>query len=113
MSGRNGFMQVMASLLWWGMEEFRDGSEDTSGWAAAVGDVEGILYGVLQSGQVVPTSKKGKEKGKAASVTGRKRKSGELEVDEDGRRSSKRIAGEKAGETSRRKTRGDSAGGKT
>ncbi|KAJ7020136.1 hypothetical protein C8F04DRAFT_974751 [Mycena alexandri] len=52
MSGRNGFLQVMASLFWWGLEEFRDGHKDKSGWAAAVGDVEGILYGVLRSGEV-------------------------------------------------------------
>ncbi|KAJ7042208.1 hypothetical protein C8F04DRAFT_1252184 [Mycena alexandri] len=111
MSGRNGFMQVMASLLWWGMDEFRDGSEDASGWAAAVGDVEGILYGIVQSGEVQrSTLKKGKEK--AAGVTGRKRKSSQVEVEEEGRRS-KRIAGEKAGDKSHRKTRGDSAGGKT
>ncbi|KAJ7770049.1 hypothetical protein B0H16DRAFT_1715674 [Mycena metata] len=33
MFGRNGFMQVMAGLLWWGLEEFRShDDEDTSGY---------------------------------------------------------------------------------
>ncbi|KAJ7734649.1 hypothetical protein B0H16DRAFT_1467497 [Mycena metata] len=113
MSGRNGFMQVLASLLWWGMEEFQNGSEDTSGWGEAVGDVEGMLYGALHLGEVqASTSKKGKEK--AAAVMGWKRKSSEveLEAEEEGR-CSKRIAGEKVGDNSRRKTRGTTAGGKT
>ncbi|KAJ7030689.1 hypothetical protein C8F04DRAFT_1263591 [Mycena alexandri] len=103
MSGRNGFMQIMASLLWWGLEAFRDGADDDSGWATAVGDVEGILYGVLQSGEVQTlTSKKGKEK--AAAGGGRKRKASG-EVEDEGRRS-KRIA---AVEPSRRETRGAAA----
>ncbi|KAJ7032964.1 hypothetical protein C8F04DRAFT_1261533 [Mycena alexandri] len=103
MSGRNGFLQVMASLFWWGLEEFRDGREDKSGWAAAVGDVEGILYGVLRSGEVqASTWKKG--------AAGKKRKATDMEVEEGGRHS-KRIAGEKSGETSGRETRG--AAGKT
>ncbi|KAJ7022288.1 hypothetical protein C8F04DRAFT_1272732 [Mycena alexandri] len=103
MSGRNGFLQVMASLFWWGLEEFRDGREDKSGWAAAVGDVEGILYGVLRSGEVqVSTWKKG--------AAGKKRKATDMEVEEGGRHS-KRIAGGKSGETSGRETRG--AAGKT
>ncbi|KAJ7029966.1 hypothetical protein C8F04DRAFT_962259 [Mycena alexandri] len=55
MGGRNGFMQVMAGLLWWGLEEFRGGDDedDHAGWLAAVGDVEGILHGLLLSGELV------------------------------------------------------------
>ncbi|KAJ7022381.1 hypothetical protein C8F04DRAFT_1272725 [Mycena alexandri] len=71
MSGRNGFLQVMASLFWWGLEEFRDGHEDKSG-----------------SGEVqVSTWKKG--------AAGKKRKATDMEVEEGGRHS-KRIAGGKS-----------------
>ncbi|KAJ7751631.1 hypothetical protein B0H16DRAFT_1460179 [Mycena metata] len=110
MSGPNGFLQVMASLFWWGLEEFRDGPEDNSGWPAAAGDVESILYGVLKSGEVqevfvfrsegvASTSKKGNEK-----AVEEKRKAAEAEVEDDGR-CSKRTAGEKAGDTNGRQTR--------
>ncbi|KAJ7163636.1 hypothetical protein C8R46DRAFT_902658, partial [Mycena filopes] len=47
--GRNGFMQVMAALLWWGLA--LRGEEQKEGWLAAVADVECILHGIIESGE--------------------------------------------------------------
>ncbi|KAJ7018782.1 hypothetical protein C8F04DRAFT_976719, partial [Mycena alexandri] len=47
--GRNGFMQVMASLLWWGLAMKGDGEK--TAWLEAVTDVVCILTGVIQSGE--------------------------------------------------------------
>ncbi|KAJ7821733.1 hypothetical protein B0H13DRAFT_1527994, partial [Mycena leptocephala] len=51
MYGRNGFMHVMASLLWWGMAEFRSGANasEASGWSIAVSSVEDVLGALVTS----------------------------------------------------------------
>ncbi|KAJ7633768.1 hypothetical protein DFH06DRAFT_1336855 [Mycena polygramma] len=62
--GRNGFMQVMASLLWWGMLEFRGGENgEKSGWSLAVSDVQMVLRALLDSNLLEkPTAKSGKKR---------------------------------------------------
>ncbi|KAJ6492728.1 hypothetical protein C8R47DRAFT_1070280 [Mycena vitilis] len=53
--GRNGFMQIVASLLWWGMQEFRSGENgEKSGWSLAVSDVDDILRGMLKANILKP-----------------------------------------------------------
>ncbi|KAJ7352563.1 hypothetical protein DFH08DRAFT_693964, partial [Mycena albidolilacea] len=47
MYGRNGFMQIMICLLWWGQEVHRQAQTD-SGWASAVGCVEHVLRHFVQ-----------------------------------------------------------------
>ncbi|KAJ7432016.1 hypothetical protein B0H11DRAFT_1663070, partial [Mycena galericulata] len=37
--GKNGLLQVMATLLWWGEKVAHGDSEDRKGWSLAVGDV--------------------------------------------------------------------------
>ncbi|KAJ7447959.1 hypothetical protein B0H11DRAFT_1744657 [Mycena galericulata] len=50
MCGKNGFMQIMASLAWWGLHEFRRGQLGAeSGWSAAVSEVQWVLEEVTQS----------------------------------------------------------------
>ncbi|KAJ6496483.1 hypothetical protein C8R47DRAFT_1212805 [Mycena vitilis] len=58
--GRNRFMQVVASLLWWGLQEFRSGENgEKSGWSLAVSDVECMLREMLRANVArVPTKKR-------------------------------------------------------
>ncbi|KAJ7787570.1 hypothetical protein B0H14DRAFT_3505320 [Mycena olivaceomarginata] len=53
MYGRNGFMQVMICLLWWGQEVHRQARTD-SGWASAVGCVEHFLRHFVQENLAQP-----------------------------------------------------------
>ncbi|KAJ6488778.1 hypothetical protein C8R45DRAFT_826902 [Mycena sanguinolenta] len=49
--GRNGLLQVMATLLWWGDEATRRTGERAS-WLEAVSDVTWVLERVLASGDI-------------------------------------------------------------
>ncbi|KAF8145913.1 hypothetical protein K438DRAFT_1781538 [Mycena galopus ATCC 62051] len=67
MYGRNGFMQIMASLLWWGLEEFKKASNGTeSGWDTAVVSMTAVLEVLVAEGRAGPPEK--------ATAKGRKRK---------------------------------------
>ncbi|KAJ7120548.1 hypothetical protein C8R43DRAFT_839723, partial [Mycena crocata] len=43
--GKNGFMQIMASLLFWGIEEDRTAAD--SGWDVAVSEVQEVLAALV------------------------------------------------------------------
>ncbi|KAJ7164579.1 hypothetical protein C8R43DRAFT_878649 [Mycena crocata] len=48
--GKNGFLQVMGTLLWWGLEEARRAEE--SGWEKAVKEVHYVLSELIDSGEL-------------------------------------------------------------
>ncbi|KAJ7078271.1 hypothetical protein B0H15DRAFT_789080 [Mycena belliarum] len=53
MHGRVGFMQVLASLLWWGLAEAKAGDVGrASGWEDAVEDVAFLLQRLVESGEL-------------------------------------------------------------
>ncbi|KAJ7086913.1 hypothetical protein B0H15DRAFT_781762 [Mycena belliarum] len=54
MHGRVGFLQVVASLMWWGLEEHKAATEGgrASGWLDAVCDVVSLLRSLVQSGEL-------------------------------------------------------------
>ncbi|KAJ7121213.1 hypothetical protein C8R46DRAFT_1238480 [Mycena filopes] len=97
--GNNGFMQVMASLLWWGLT--MRGEEEKEGWLLAVADVECILHGVIESGEAKPPAGK-----KDAAPATQKRKRADVE----GEGSRKKLRSSDAGSARGRTTR---ATGKT
>ncbi|KAJ7446790.1 hypothetical protein FB451DRAFT_1412199 [Mycena latifolia] len=83
--GRNGMLQVIATLLWWGDEVAEGGNPvDTLRWSLAVGDVSWVLTEVLRPG-VIKKKKRSTEKG--TGEAGKKRKAAE---DETGGESSKK-----------------------
>jgi hypothetical protein len=56
--GRNGLLQVMASLLWWGEAVAKNSPLQRADWTMAVGDVDWVLQemarpGVIKKGSVV------------------------------------------------------------
>ncbi|KAJ7446034.1 hypothetical protein B0H11DRAFT_2249218 [Mycena galericulata] len=69
MYGRNGFMQVMASLLWWGLQESRGGSlGKQTGWSQAVSDVRSMLECLVSSNEL--SAAPPKKRKRAAAVDG-------------------------------------------
>ncbi|KAF8209729.1 hypothetical protein K438DRAFT_1753376 [Mycena galopus ATCC 62051] len=95
MYGKNGFMLVIASLLWWGQEETRTGNAAATGsdWGMAVTGVTGILKHLVREGLArVPDE--------TTAVTGRKRKQKDAVAPE-----------EEVGPTKKRKTRGADGSG--
>jgi hypothetical protein len=51
--GKNGLLQVMATLVWWGeVVQKRGGEEDREEWVAAVCDVTWVLGELLKSGEI-------------------------------------------------------------
>lgn len=50
--GKNGLLQMMASLLWWG-EQVADGTPaDVRDWSSAVEDVADLLTEMLRPGGI-------------------------------------------------------------
>ncbi|KAJ7440828.1 hypothetical protein B0H11DRAFT_2252646 [Mycena galericulata] len=78
--GKNGWLQVMASLLWWG-DEVGDGSEPARhvDWTGAVREVE---YMLKELKDVVKAREKGKAKGKKRG-RGRAGREGDGDDDDD------------------------------
>jgi hypothetical protein len=52
MYGNNGFLQVMASLVWWGEVVQKRREEDREEWRTAVADVTWVLEHLLASGEI-------------------------------------------------------------
>jgi hypothetical protein len=50
--GRNGLLQVMASLLWWGEAVTKTSPFDQLDWAIAVDDVARVLEEMVQPGVI-------------------------------------------------------------
>ncbi|KAJ7806241.1 hypothetical protein B0H14DRAFT_2610579 [Mycena olivaceomarginata] len=53
MHGKNGILQVMATLGWWGEVAQKRSAEEKDDWLAAVGDVTWVLGQILESGEIV------------------------------------------------------------
>lgn len=52
MHGKNGILQVMATLGWWGEVVQKRSAEEKNEWLAAVGDVTWVLEQILKSGEI-------------------------------------------------------------
>ncbi|KAJ7028755.1 hypothetical protein C8F04DRAFT_963637, partial [Mycena alexandri] len=50
--GKNGLLQVMASLVWWGEKAMKESPLDKLEWSAAVEDVERVLTEMLRPGVI-------------------------------------------------------------
>ncbi|KAJ7799343.1 hypothetical protein B0H14DRAFT_2617076 [Mycena olivaceomarginata] len=79
--GKNGMLQIMVSLLWWG-ERVADGSPaDAREWSSAVEDVAETFREMLRPG-VIAKFKKATERGGTDAAKGKKRKAAEGERQE-------------------------------
>ncbi|KAJ7092022.1 hypothetical protein B0H15DRAFT_799760 [Mycena belliarum] len=81
MCGRNGFMQVMASLFFWGMDNERRGQTDPE-WEIGVDDVHWLLNQLLLSGELASPPKEKSKDPRPSKGTKRKRAEPEGEVEE-------------------------------
>ncbi|KAJ7117955.1 hypothetical protein C8R43DRAFT_960459 [Mycena crocata] len=79
--GKNGLLQVMASLLWWG-ERVEGDPLDTARWSSAVDEVGYVLGEVTAAVKKRGYAKRVGTKGKST-AKGKKRKASELEEEGD------------------------------
>ncbi|KAJ7713261.1 hypothetical protein B0H14DRAFT_3523509 [Mycena olivaceomarginata] len=86
--GKNGLLQMMASLLWWG-ERVADGTPaDVRDWSSAVEDVADLLKEMLRPG-VIARFKKSESKGDAG-PRGNKRKTADTTSNDKGKERARR-----------------------
>ncbi|KAJ7788730.1 hypothetical protein B0H14DRAFT_3503888 [Mycena olivaceomarginata] len=87
--GKDGMLQIMVSLLWWG-ERVADGSPaDAREWSSAVEDVAETFREMLRPG-VIAKFKKATERGGTDAAKGKKRKAAEGNDKNEGSRRSTR-----------------------
>ncbi|KAJ7021503.1 hypothetical protein C8F04DRAFT_1273624 [Mycena alexandri] len=79
--GKNGLLQLMATLLWWGEKAMEESPLDRLEWLAGVEDATRVLTEVLRPGVIKKANKKAATAAKEGKTAPAKRGAAEMEED--------------------------------
>ncbi|KAJ7030418.1 hypothetical protein C8F04DRAFT_1186824 [Mycena alexandri] len=102
--GKNGLLQLMATLLWWGEKAMEESPLDRLEWLAGVEDATRVLTEVLRPGVIKKANKKAATAAKEGKTAPAKRGAAEMEEDAPRRGRSAKGSETVGNRSKRRKT---------